>query len=628
MVVRGPLTDDYPTPDLSTELGEADGILIGAWTFQDKLLLGFMDKSKGYLPPWKQPYLRTTEESKLLAPKKTILHVNLTTGTITKTTSEVEEKHIPCRRGARLEDFVYGHAAGPRSEMIDWNGGKIAKRPLLRWNGNSGKPTAYTNAPYASQDVKAYLNRLFCLGGAIVKEESKTGSWTKGLGIFSMVITTEKPEETTTIQVGDEISGAGIPAGSKVTLIAAPGEFWIDKEVTETKSKVAFTVIRGKRYEANTLFFSDQGGPAVDTEDVWKDNASGLVNRIVVGEEDGNDFGVAMAVVGQSMIVFKRHSVWALYGYSSSTFQVRNLTYGFGCVDPNSVVEAHSGVYFASQQGIQFFDGSSFIQMDERIANITDPISGEVAGENVDQTASEYFGQISAQDIGGDYLMVSYTKQALFESGEVTKGDLLTPSFVGMMHQPTGNWSEFTTSNFNSTGVPLYISWAASRPWCYDGDCINQMSKLTSINSQYNTDTIHAPGAAIPAKMWSDRINLSSPGYTCQLHRFLLDYRFPNGSTDAGAIDGWYVTLTQGDGTVLMAQEQVPGHATDENRGPIDGPGNSIYIHGRRWEKDVFAEAIDCRLEIEWKSSTTLINDPEIFDAVLEYATARQRRSM
>lgn len=632
--MRGPLTADYPVPDLSGNLEEADGILIGAWTFADKLLLGFLDKSKGHLPPWKSPYLRTTEETKLMAPKKMILHVNLTTGTITKTTSEVEEKHIPCRHGARLEDFVYGHAAGPRSTMVEWNGAKMALRPLLRWSGATGKPTVYENAPFSSQDVKAYLNRLWCLAGVWDTEEAWTeGFWNKDAE-FMLAQSLPSYEAA---QVGDTVTGTGIPAGTKIISKSNPVErlLILDKKITETKANAAFTLARNDKYEANTLFFSDQGGPRTDDINLWKDDASGLVNRIIVGDEDGNDFSVALAVVGQSLLVFKRYSVWALYGYSAATFQVRNLTYDFGCIDPNSVAEENGGVYFASQDGLQFFDGSTFTQVDDKISNTTIPISNEVAGESVDQDAVTYFGQISIDSVGGDYIMASYTKQALTEAGGATKGDLLAPTFVGMMHQKSDNWSEFTTTNLNSTGVPVYLGWGAARPWCYDGDCINPMPKLVNVNEDANVDQIHAPAEAIPAKFWSDRVALASPGYTTQLHRFMLDYTWPNGATDGAAVAGWHIRLwgtkgsaPVGSNTELITQRQVPGHAASTGRGPIDGSTPSLYTHGRRYQIDVFDEAIDAMLEVEWKSSTLAVQDPEVYDAILEYQTARQRRSV
>lgn len=117
----------------------------------------------------------------------------------------------------------------------------------------------------------------------------------------------------------------------------------------------------GSGYDPSALYWSVEGG--LDGTDLlvdWQDPVSGLVNKIAVGSSLNGDFCVALGRVNGHLVIFKRQSVWILYGTSAEDFTLRQLRSNTGCVEPRSVVTADDGVYFASQLGYEKFDGRAF----------------------------------------------------------------------------------------------------------------------------------------------------------------------------------------------------------------------------------------------------------------------------
>lgn len=97
-------------------------------------------------------------------------HVN--SGGSSTNVNYVDQDHVPGPRFARVGSYVYGHTQSG-SVFTNVNPGgfgmvSVPTRRLLRWDGSAAQPTVYTAnaAPFSCADVKAYLNRLWCLGGS------------------------------------------------------------------------------------------------------------------------------------------------------------------------------------------------------------------------------------------------------------------------------------------------------------------------------------------------------------------------------------------------------------------------------------------------------------------------------
>lgn len=150
----------YQTSDLSIGTSE---ILTGAWSFQDKLLLGFVSKhATAQREPWTAPYVSATA-AQLAEPATTMKHVDTEASTVSNVAAGQDT--VICGEGARIGSYVYGFAYSNATDDDTGNGYYMHRRKILRWDGSTAVPTAYANAPAGGQDVCAHLNRLFVLGG-------------------------------------------------------------------------------------------------------------------------------------------------------------------------------------------------------------------------------------------------------------------------------------------------------------------------------------------------------------------------------------------------------------------------------------------------------------------------------
>lgn len=632
--VRGPVGS--PSGEqiaVDTALGSSFQILTGAWQFNNKVLLGFTELTGGAIPPWVAPYYKATSAGELDTANTNLVLVDLTAKTATKIAAG-DAKYAPCLTGARLEKYVYGYAYYD-SSTEEINGGYQRKRKLLRWDGTATKPTPYENAPFNCQAVKAHLNRLFCLGGTYatpIKGEIQTllewgepGEW---------AVITYDNVFWENAKVGDTITGTKIKGGTTIKAKAydeISGYIIYLSQAAEGLEETNFTATVTPKGETtgNTLFFSDQGGPVSDVANSWKDDVSGLLNQIVVGDDDGNDYGVGLAVVNRSLVIFKRHSVWALYGYSPSTFDLRNLTQERGCVDPQSILEVDGGVYFASQQGLEFFNGSEFTRVDLDIEPTVKPRITEHAGERTQRTPTSDFGRIQGGYLGADYAM--YT----FHGNNPGTGALAGKSWCGYFHIPTGRWAEFTSSVLSASNLPQWIGNNQGIPWIWDGSKITRVPYLvdpdSAVAAGLSTRDYQGNGTVlqqIPCLFKTDRIPLASPGYKSQGHRLLVDTKFPNQVNDASAAAGFKVKVLDADGMALTLEKEGSKATQHTTLGMGDTATN--FQFGRRTTFDCFDECTDLQIQVEASSTgegqaTKLA---EVLDITLEVQVSRQRRSV
>lgn len=75
--------------------------------------------------------------------------------------------------------------------------------------------------------------------------------------------------------------------------------------------------------------------------------------------KDGDQI-TAIVPFGDQLIVFKQSSVYAIYGYSSDSFSVVNISNTLGCVGRHAVVQTPSGIFFFDPKtGLNAYDGRS-----------------------------------------------------------------------------------------------------------------------------------------------------------------------------------------------------------------------------------------------------------------------------
>lgn len=81
-----------------------------------------------------------------------------------------------------------------------------------------------------------------------------------------------------------------------------------------------------------------------------------------------NDSIVGLVPFADRMLVFKQHSVYAVYGFDTDTFQVVLVSGSVGAMSQEAIVSTEFGVYFLSEdQGLMLYDGSALIPSSLRV---------------------------------------------------------------------------------------------------------------------------------------------------------------------------------------------------------------------------------------------------------------------
>lgn len=353
---------------------------------------------------------------------------------------------------------------------------------------------------------------------------------------------------------------------------------------------------------ANTLLFSDAGGPVAGTVADWTDNASGLINQIVVG---GPEAIVALRAVGRDLVVLKRTSAWVLSGSGASSFSVRQISGSYGCLDAFSVVAVDDALYWLSDSGYVRWDGAQTVVVSRAIEDDLTRAAARVLSGGATYRAA-------AALLRGDVILLSVSNMGDTGSG--------TPEayFQALYDTNRGTWTKFSHAVNALPIAALQRLDDINHTLASDGANLFYVSDLGISEVRQGSlarelkDTISGVTAAIPAKWHSRLVRLGSPTLASQLHRILIDYRADNGD----AAPAWNVTVLRGDGTTAVATYALPGEAL----------GSPTYLYRRRASNDAFAEAVDVQVRIEWAGETDAVQ-AELYDVTVEYQSTHQRSS-
>lgn len=95
---------------------------------------------------------------------------------------------------------------------------------------------------------------------------------------------------------------------------------------------------------------------------------------------------MALVPFGDRLLIFKRNSIHALYGYSRETFNVQPVTQAVGCVGPKAVIGTEHAVYFfAWPQGVFSYDGRRINWLFERL--YPGILDGDISSSNAGKIA-------------------------------------------------------------------------------------------------------------------------------------------------------------------------------------------------------------------------------------------------
>lgn len=517
-----------------------DGGVAGAWVFDDRLLMGKRAVSAtAVVDPWLAPITPVPAAELVDADTGSLRHLDLESGTITVVGGATED-HIPGPRFTRLGSYVYGITLDSSlgSALHGPSGGFQKATRMLRWDGTTALPTIGTAnvSPEFAQDVRAYLDRLFVLGGRV----------------------------------------------------------------------------NGGTAYRNRLFWSDPGQPTLGAATEWQDDVSGLVNQLTVGSDEQNDFGVALAVIRNGLVIFKRHSIYLLSGRTPDTFALRQVSGSFGCLDARSVVEYEDAVYFMSERGYMHFDGVEF-------RNASENVGAEVGAAVILTASPGGFARASLMPEGHILLVVGQEYYGIAGS----EGSQIY--FSGLYYPPRRAWTRFSTDDAVLVGGALagfpnaegrgYVVHAARTTNHYVGLDAKNYVLLDDLATGDVNQFDAVPGVAtkhrIPARVHYPYVPLGTPATKGQLHRIMLGYRMnvTNGST------AFSTSVYSADGTQLLSSSAAPDH--DDIR--------------RVEVRDVFTEAHEAQLRVEWLDPVGDVNESpstaEIHLAAIEFQRTHQRRS-
>jgi hypothetical protein len=96
---------------------------------------------------------------------------------------------------------------------------------------------------------------------------------------------------------------------------------------------------------------------------------------------EGGSGITALVPFGGALIVFKKNSIHAIYGYDTDTFQVVTLTSSLGAPSSHSVVATEGGLFFFDwPDGVFLYDGSGFTDLFEKLRPLQQTINDSYLG--------------------------------------------------------------------------------------------------------------------------------------------------------------------------------------------------------------------------------------------------------
>lgn len=203
----------------------------------------------------------------------------------------------------------------------------------------------------------------------------------------------------------------------------------------------------------------------------------------------------ALVPFAGALIVFKKNSIHAIYGYDTDSFQVVTLTESVGAPTSHCVAPSERGLYFFHwPEGLYRWDGNSF---DDLFAKLRPMITaGEVNSAAVDK------------------MWLSHANNRVWLS--LPTGANASPTYTFVLDPQIGSWTRYQcgcgnglavlTDFVTSAGARFYLSLHPTQPYVLkvDGPALLQDNITgTPMNfSSYYTTKWHDAGVVSAKKMW------------------------------------------------------------------------------------------------------------------------------
>src|SRR6266576_3296390 len=221
-------------------------------------------------------------------------------------------------------------------------------------------------------------------------------------------------------------------------------------------------------HEPTTLFYTNPigtpgaGTPLGSATVDWKDPVTAQGNKLTM-DANGADYGVGLAQSPNALMIFRHASVWRLTCTTSTSFVLRAISHEVGCVDARSIVETDKGVFFLSERGLMFTDGT-----------IIKNVSGSVFNQ-LTTALQQALGILQrGATKSGFYPTSGLTSQGhiLITVGSMSAVDAFSPTFFstnfsGMYDPSSGAWSRLTSSIWPTERLPVLLVGRPNRQQLY-----------------------------------------------------------------------------------------------------------------------------------------------------------------
>lgn len=186
--------------------------------------------------------------------------------------------------------------------------------------------------------------------------------------------------------------------------------------------------------------------------------------QLTVGLQDNYDNLTAIYTYLDTLYLFKHFSVYSLYGFDQSNFQISFLTQECGCIDQQSIQTYNHALIFVSLRGVESFDGYGCTRISDPVKNKVDAVSQNAFGtQSWVQASNADFLAGTSTPTGSLYYDSSLLGVTLSSSTGSFQDDLAADFNAGTLssttvsadsvHISTNNSGNINENSFESSGA-------------------------------------------------------------------------------------------------------------------------------------------------------------------------------
>ena len=125
-------------------------------------------------------------------------------------------------------------------------------------------------------------------------------------------------------------------------------------------------VLAGDQGNRSTLFMS---GELDGTDWILGVNSTSPAIIPIGGVNDGDAITCTLGSYNDAYYIGKGYSLWALYGFSNTDFELRQMSREVGCLEQGSAQEKQGSLYWMSHRGVEKMNGANITRASDPIKN-------------------------------------------------------------------------------------------------------------------------------------------------------------------------------------------------------------------------------------------------------------------